>query len=104
MRSSRVKGVKDPADYIRANTTNIIFSIHAVKIAARARYLQQTRRRRERAVASPTQPGEGKKFQVVPNIYHRVFKFGVKKRGKSVKEAKTYKICCSLLLCYFSKW
>jgi len=42
MQSSRVKGVKDPADYIRANAAKIILSIYLVKKAAKARYLQQT--------------------------------------------------------------
>jgi len=41
-----VKGVKDPADYIHANATKIILSIYPVQIAARARYLHQTERRR----------------------------------------------------------
>jgi len=44
MQSSRVKGVKDPADYIHANETKISLSIYPVKIAARATYLQKTRR------------------------------------------------------------
>jgi len=64
MQSSRVKGVKDPADCIRANATNIILSIYSVKISARARYLQQTGR--ERASSSGDTDGQGQ-------IYHMSF-------------------------------
>jgi len=39
MQSSRVKGMKDPTDYIRANATKIILSIYLAKMAARTRYL-----------------------------------------------------------------
>jgi len=53
--------VKVPADYIRANATNIILAIYPVKIAARARYLQQTGR--ERASSSRDTDGQGR-------IYH----------------------------------
>jgi len=53
--------VKDLAGYIRANATKIILSIYPVKIAARARYLQQTGR--GRASSSGDTDGQGR-------IYH----------------------------------
>jgi len=61
MQSNRIKGVKVSADYIRANTTKIFFSIYLVKIAARARYLQQTGRER----ASSSEDTDGQR-----QIYH----------------------------------
>jgi len=49
---------KDPADYICANTTKIMLSICLVKMAASARYLQQTGR--EKASFSGDKDGQGR--------------------------------------------
>jgi len=61
MQSSRVKGVKDPADYICANAIKIILSIYLVMIRAIERHLEQSAR--GRTSSSGDTDGQGQ-------IYH----------------------------------